>query len=105
MMKLLWSHVELKSKGHAVDNRFTEIINLPETMSVSLMEHKVKWEGAEGEEKLLKMFTKRFYRHPSGYSIPLEKHAARNVYSGFSTVFLLLLLLAVAVGFPAACFG
>ena len=29
----------------------------------------------------------------------------RKVYSGFSTVFLLLLLLAVGVGFPAACFG
>ena len=29
----------------------------------------------------------------------------RKVYSVFSTVFLLLLLLAVAVGFPAACFG
>ena len=30
--------------------------------------------------------------------------ATRKVYSGFSTVFLLLLLLAVGVGFPAACF-
>ena len=29
----------------------------------------------------------------------------RNVYSVFSTVFLLLLLLVVAVGCPAACFG
>ena len=29
----------------------------------------------------------------------------RKVYSGFSTVLLLLLLLAVGVGFPAACFG
>ena len=29
----------------------------------------------------------------------------RKVYSVFSTVFLLLLLLAVGVGFPAACFG
>ena len=29
----------------------------------------------------------------------------RKVYSVFSTVFLLLLLLAVAVGCPAACFG
>ena len=66
MMKLLGSHVELKSKGHTVDNRFTEIINVPKTMSVSLGEHKAKWEGAEGEEKLLKIFTKRFYRHPSG---------------------------------------
>ena len=28
-----------------------------------------------------------------------------KVYSGFSTVFLLLLLLVVGVGFPAACFG
>ena len=28
----------------------------------------------------------------------------RKVYSGFSTVFLSLLLLAVGVGFPAACF-
>ena len=28
----------------------------------------------------------------------------RNVYSGFNTVFLLLLLLAAGVGFPAACF-
>ena len=31
--------------------------------------------------------------------------ATRKVYSGFSTVFLLLLLLAVRVGLPAACFG
>ena len=31
--------------------------------------------------------------------------AGRKVYSVFSTVFLLLLLLAVAVGCPAACFG
>ena len=30
---------------------------------------------------------------------------SRKVYSVFSTVFLLLLLLAVAVGCPAACFG
>ena len=29
----------------------------------------------------------------------------RKVYSGLSTVFLLLLLLAVGVGFLAACFG
>ena len=29
----------------------------------------------------------------------------RKVYSVFSTVFLLLLLLVVAVGCPAACFG
>ena len=76
MTKPLGSHVELKCKGNAVDNRYTEIINLPETMSVSLGEHKGKWEGAKGEEKSLKMFTKRYYMHPSGYSIPLEKHAA-----------------------------
>ena len=30
---------------------------------------------------------------------------ARKVFSGFSTVFLLLLLLPVGVGFPAALFG
>ena len=33
------------------------------------------------------------------------KEPYRKVYSVFSTVFLLLLLLAVAVGCPAACFG
>ena len=75
MMKLLGRHVKLKSKSNAVDHRCTEIINLLETVSVSLGEHKVKWEGAKGEEKSLKMFTKSFYVHPSGYSIPLEKHA------------------------------
>ena len=75
MMKLLGRHVELKSKSNAVDHRCTEITNLLETVSVSLGEHKVKWEGAKGEEKSLKMFTKSFYVHPSGYSIPLEKHA------------------------------
>ena len=36
VMKLLGSHVELKFKGNAVDNQFTEIINLPETISASL---------------------------------------------------------------------
>ena len=75
MMKLLGRHVELKSNSNAVDHWCTEIINLLETVSVSLGEHKVKWEGAKGEEKSLKMFTKSFYVHPSGYSIPLEKHA------------------------------
>ena len=29
---------------------------------------------------------------------------ARNVYTGFNTVFVPLLLLAAGVGFPAACF-
>ena len=74
MMKLLGRHVELKSKSNAVDHHCAEIINLLETMSLSLAEHKVKWEGAKGEEKSLKMFTKSFYVHPSGYSVPLEKH-------------------------------
>ena len=36
---------------------------------------------------------------------PCAGATGRKVYSGFNTVFLLLLLLAVAVGFPAACFG
>ena len=36
--------------------------------------------------------------------LPLRE-LPRKVYSVFSTVFLLLLLLAVGVGFPAACFG
>ena len=36
--------------------------------------------------------------------VPGKAKAERKVYSGFSTVFLLLLLLAVAVGCPAACF-
>ena len=34
-----------------------------------------------------------------------HKQEMRKVYSVFSTVFLLLLLLAVGVGFPPACFG
>ena len=71
MMKLPESHV----KDSAVKNLYPQIICLPETMPVSLAEHKVKCEGANGEEKSLKKFTKRFYMHPSGYSIPLEKHA------------------------------
>ena len=36
---------------------------------------------------------------------PTSGTRTRKVYSVFSTVFLLLLLLAVAVGCPAACFG
>ena len=60
--------------------------------------------------------------HPSAYICPYSAHwmcgtgllpvrrdrlplATRKVYSVFSTVFLPLLLLAVAVGYPAACFG
>ena len=43
---------------------------------------------------------------PIGVDLPLKPPSfSRKVYSGFSTVFLLLLLLAVGVGFPAACFG
>ena len=37
--------------------------------------------------------------------LELDKCKERKVYSVFSTVFLLLLLLVVAVGCPAACFG
>ena len=37
--------------------------------------------------------------------VGLPGDVVRKVYSVFSTVFLLLLLLAVAVGCPAACFG
>ena len=66
MMKLLGSHV----KDNAVDNCYAESICLPETMSASLREHNEKWEGTRGEEKSLKMLTKRFHMHPSGCCIP-----------------------------------
>ena len=66
-------------------------------------------------------FLVSIFSHPSAYICLYSAHwmygagllpvrrdrlplATRKVYSGFSTVFLLLLLLAVAVGFPAACF-
>ena len=67
-------------------------------------------------------FLVSIFSHPSAYMCLYSAHwmygagllpvrrdrlplATRKVYSGFSTVFLLLLLLAVGVGFPAACFG
>ena len=52
------------------------------------------------EEQTVKMLVEQWFEH---YGAPKEVH--RKVYSVFSTVFLLLLLLAVAVGCPAACFG
>ena len=46
-------------------------------------------------------------QNPHGQKHPpqiIQCSLGRNVYSGFNTVFLPLLLLAVGVGFPAACF-
>ena len=49
-----------------------------------------------------KQLTEEFLKFMS--PVCKESCAERKVYSGFSTVFLSLLLLAVGVGFPAACF-
>ena len=46
------------------------------------------------------------FRKVAPFALPVEVFAlVRKVYSVFSTVFLLLLLLVVAVGCPAAGFG
>ena len=58
-----------------------------------------RWKGHSGDLFLEMAVGSSNSRRPSG----LAHH--RKVYSVFSTVFLPLLLLAIGVGFPAACFG
>ena len=81
------------SKGHQsqVSSDLLSILDFPNELPYELL--------------IFYLSSHREWEHSGGDDIESATTILRKVYSVFSTVFLLLLLLAVAVGFPAACFG
>ena len=57
------------------------------------------------QAKLHQEYNKEYLIQGGDHALVWVSWGSRKVYSVFSTVFLLLLLLVVAVGCPAACFG
>ena len=63
------------------------------------------WYAYPKEERALILHDPRLFNlGPPARLATCAERRRRNVYSGFNTVFLSLLLLAAGVGFPAACF-
>ena len=67
------SFIEVFPEGYGVDRSDESIIYIPENAKVTLIEKCVKWQTADGEQRIA-LDPAKIYIAPSGYKICLEKH-------------------------------
>lgn len=79
VVKLLGDGVEAHLEGYAVDKKFPEVIYIPEDASIDLEDQTVTWHR-EGRQHSIRVLPGRFYVHPSGYRIHMEKHPATTAW-------------------------
>ncbi len=79
VVKLLGNDVEPHPEGYAVDREFPEVLYIPEDAAIDLEEQKVSWHR-EGRQHSIRVLPGRFYIHPSGYRIHMEKHPTTTAW-------------------------
>ncbi|MDQ6969103.1 MAG: hypothetical protein Q9M16_01150 [Mariprofundus sp.] len=81
--------IEIKAAGYAVDQRYDEIIYLPEDAAINLHDMQVSWKmnaeasgaegsGAEGSKtgrSVIKLLAEHVFIYPSGFRVHMQRHA------------------------------
>ena len=78
-IKLLGNRVTVYPEGYAVDNRYQDIIYIPEFADLDINKSKVSW-NYKGKEFSLKLSPKKVYIHPSGHKFQLIKHPTQALW-------------------------
>ena len=66
-------HIEVKDEGYAIDNKWENILYVPENAQMDVQEQRISWKK-NGEEKQIKLIAKYTYIYPSGFRVHLQKH-------------------------------
>lgn len=64
--------LELKAKGYAVDNKYSDIIYIPEDAVFDLLKQTISWTNG-GEKQVIKLLPYKHYIYPTGYKVEMKK--------------------------------
>ena len=67
--------IEQRPEGYAIDQRWNNILYLPENARISMPEQKVSWENDSGSHEI-NLLREHTYVYPSGFRVKLERHPA-----------------------------
>jgi hypothetical protein len=73
LCKQLAGSISVKQEGYAVDNRYPDILYIPENAQIDMQQQRVSWHK-DGEMKEIKLLAKHAYIYPSGFKVHMEKH-------------------------------
>ena len=65
--------ITVKQEGYAVDNRYPDILYIPENAEIDMQQQSVSW-YKNGEQKQIKLLANHAYIYPSGFKVHMEKH-------------------------------
>ena len=65
--------ISVKQEGYAVDNRYPDILYIPENAEIDMQQQSVSW-YKDGELKQIKLLANHAYIYPSGFKVHMEKH-------------------------------
>jgi len=82
---ILRGAVELQPEGYAVDNKYPDIIYVPEDAHFDLHKQRVSWPGGK-TERAIKLLPGKTYVRPSGYKIRMERPSQNRAWRLVGTV-------------------
>lgn len=74
-VKVLGDNIKVFPEGYGIDRNFDNIYYINEESEINLEEQAVIWSD-DGQERRLKILPGRYYLHPSGYKVSMEKDPA-----------------------------
>ncbi|MEO6036354.1 MAG: hypothetical protein ABIQ35_13960 [Verrucomicrobiota bacterium] len=77
MVSLYDSLMDVSPEGFAVDQKFPDIIYVPEHAGFDLHQQKVSWPKKDGSRGSTKLLPNKTYVRPSGYKVQMEKPNGR----------------------------
>jgi hypothetical protein len=73
LCQLLGNTITCNDQGYAVDNRFPNIIFIPETAQISIQQQQITWTHNAATQSL-KLLINHTYVYPSGFRVHMERH-------------------------------
>ncbi|MFA9371800.1 MAG: hypothetical protein ACERIH_08830 [Labilibaculum antarcticum] len=84
MVKQFGDTMDVNPEGFAVDKEYPDIYYINENANIDVYESKINWEN-DGEKQSIRLVPNRYYVHPSGYKMHMEKHPSAPSWRLVST--------------------
>ncbi len=86
VLSLYGNSMALMPEGYAIDQRYPEILYVPENANFDLKAQTVSWPHANGLAVKIKLLCDKIYVRPSGYSVRMEKPSGHRTWRLVGTV-------------------
>ncbi|PCH67316.1 MAG: hypothetical protein COC06_11440 [Bacteroidales bacterium] len=84
MVKQFGDTMNVHPEGFAIDKEYSDICYINENANIDVYESKISWEK-DGKEQSIRLVPMRYYVHPSGYKMHMEKHPSAPSWRLVST--------------------